>query len=110
MGNDTRVKEVADKNLEKYYLEYVSDLFPSLTILLEKALTIPLSTAVVERSFSKVAIIHNKLRNQLTNPTVDRLLRISLLEDKFLKQLDYDEAYDYWYSSFGERRAAFYFQ
>jgi hypothetical protein len=41
------------------------------------ALVIPVSTAPLERAFSKLKLIKSKIRNRLKNPVLDALLRIS---------------------------------
>ena len=47
-----------------------------------RGVTTPLSTATRERYFSKLGIIKNKLRNRLETPILDKLLRVSLVNQK----------------------------
>lgn len=77
-------------------MQIISELVPSLSLLFERCITVPLSTVACERGFSKLALIKNKLRNRLETETIDRLMRISLLDNDRFKNLNLNEAYIRW--------------
>jgi len=51
-------------------------LFPNVVFLLEVAIICPISNATVERLFSYMKLVKTKLRNQMGDSTLDKLLRI----------------------------------
>ena len=77
-------------------MKIISELVPNLSLFFESCVTVPLSTITCERGFSKLALIKNKLRNPLEPKTIDRLMRISLLDNEKFKSLDLNEAYIKW--------------
>lgn len=61
--------------------------FPNISIALRILLTIPVSVATAERSFSKLKLIKNYLRSRMGQERLQNLAIISI-ESDFLKQLD----------------------
>ena len=53
------------------------ELFPCCMYLLELSIMFPLSVSCIERLFSKMKLIKTHLRNQLSQTSLDSLLRIS---------------------------------
>ena len=51
-------------------------LFPNIVFLLEVAIICPISNATVERLFSFLKLVKTKIRNQLGDSNLDKLLRI----------------------------------
>jgi hypothetical protein len=64
--------------------------FPEISILIMIALVLPMSNAIVERTFSKMNIIHTSMRNRLHVETVTALMLISI-EGKSLPDFMGDE-------------------
>ena len=58
--------------------EAYRSIFPEYFKLLEIILSLPVSTATVERSFSKMRLIKTRLRSRLTDDNLKRLMRISI--------------------------------
>lgn len=63
--------------------------FPNITIALRILLTIPVSVATAERSFSKLKLIKNYLRSRMGQERLENLAIISI-ESDFLKNLEMD--------------------
>ena len=59
------------------YDDVFKSLYPSCMHLLDLSLLFPLSVACVERLFSKMKLIKTRLRNQLSQVSLDSLIRIS---------------------------------
>ena len=55
--------------------------FPNLSRIIEIALTIPLTLASAERSFSKLKIIKNRLRSTMMQDQLDSLMLMSVESD-----------------------------
>ena len=53
-------------------------LFPNIVILLELAIICPISNATVERLFSFLKLVKTKLRNQISDASLDKVLRIKM--------------------------------
>ena len=68
--------------------EILVTLFPNLQMIASISLTLPVSTASVERSFSQVKLIKTCLRNSLTDDRLTQLMRIAI---KSPEQLTEDE-------------------
>ena len=65
---DCAMRPMPPKELLKYILDnYMCDLLPNLSIALRIMLTLPVSVAAGERSFSKLNLIKNYLRSSLRN-------------------------------------------
>ena len=71
----------------------LSSLFPNICVALRIFLTLPVTVASGERSFSKLAYVNNKLRNSSTQ---ERLVALSLLsiECDLARQVDFDNVID----------------
>ena len=82
-----------------------SSLYPTLSKLAGITLTLPVSTAHVERGFSTTSCmkrIKTDLRNRLKTETLDKLIRLSS-EGPSLKIFDYEAAVDLWASKSNRR-------
>ena len=71
-------------------------LFPSLHKLATICLSIPISTASVERSFSDMKLIKNRLRNRLTELSLSNLMKIVIESPEKLTDSDLEEIADVW--------------
>ena len=69
-------------------------LFPNILKLLEMAIICPIGNATVERLFSFLALIKTKLRNNLGDGTLDKLLRIKMEGKEELDDHDLEELVD----------------
>ena len=70
-------------SLEQVFLfmqsfESYRSIFPQTFKLVSILLTIPVWTATVERSFSHMKIIKNRLRNRLSDASLDKLMRVAI--------------------------------
>lgn len=64
--------------------------FPKTCIALGIMLTIPVTSATAERSFSKLKIIKNYLRNTISQDKISKLALISI-ENKISESLNYND-------------------
>ena len=85
--DDMALSEVMSNMSEAHRL-----LFPNIIVLLELAIICPVSNATVERLFSFLKLVKTKLRNQLSDEKLDKILRIKTespehLEDEELEAL-----------------------
>ena len=55
--------------------------YPNLTIVYGLCLTLPVTTASVERSFSKLKLVNNVLRSTMSEPRLSSLLVLSIERD-----------------------------
>ena len=67
-------------------------MFPSLSTLAKVCLTIPVGTVSIERSFSQMKMIKNRLRNGLGDTNLSHLMKIVIespqsLSDEELEQI-----------------------
>jgi hypothetical protein len=93
------------KNIEMNFIEIWKDIFdtdndfsfnyPNLTIIIKIALLIPFSNAHVERIFSEMKLIKNKLRNKMDINTLNNHLMI-LLNGPDVRDFDFEKAYKHW--------------
>ena len=93
------------KNIEMNFIEIWKDIFdtdndfsfnyPNLTIIIKIALLIPFSNAHVERIFSEMKLIKNKLRNKMDINTLNNHLMI-LLNGPDVWDFDFEKAYKHW--------------
>ena len=93
------------KNIEMNFVEiwkYIFDTddnfsfnYPNSTIIIKIALLIPFSNAHVERIFSEMKLIKNKLRNQMDINTLNNHLMV-LLNGSDVKYFDFKKAYEHW--------------
>ena len=79
-----------------------SSLYPTLSKLAAITLTLPISTAHVERGFSTMKRIKTDTRNRLKTETLDKLIRLSSEGSNF-QLFDYDVAVDLWASKSNRR-------
>ena len=77
--------------------EMLSVMFPNLYKMATICLTIPVSTASVERSFSKMKLIKTRLRNSLGEYSLSHLMKISIESPEKLTDGDLQEIVDVWY-------------
>ncbi|KAF0701148.1 zinc finger MYM-type protein 1-like [Aphis craccivora] len=77
------------KVLEKIFSYSVDDIYCNVSIVLRILLTMPVTTASAERSFSKLKLIKNYLRSTLSQEKVTNLTIISI-EKEIADQLKYD--------------------
>lgn len=89
LGSITFVKENPSP-LE--VLKYISknDFFPNVSIALRILLTLPISVATAERSFSKLKLIKNYLRSTMAQERLSDLATISI-EHKVGEHLDHED-------------------
>ncbi|XP_008186326.1 zinc finger MYM-type protein 1-like [Acyrthosiphon pisum] len=71
-------------------LKYSSECFPNIGIALRILLTIPVTSACAERSFSKLKLIKTYLRNKLSQENISGLSIISIEKD-ISESLNYDD-------------------
>lgn len=71
-------------------LTKIRDSFPNLTVTLRILLTMPVTTATAERSFSKLKIIKNYMRTTMTQERLSNLALLSI-ESDLCEQLDYSD-------------------
>jgi len=64
-----------------FYLENLQSTFPTHYVLLHLAITLPVSSCSVERSFSKLKLVKTKLRTTITEERLENLMRISCEQD-----------------------------
>jgi hypothetical protein len=93
------------KNIKMNFIEIWKDIFdtdndfsfnyPNSTIIIKVALLILFSNAHVERIFSEVKLIKNKLRNKMDINTLNNHLMI-LLNGPDIRDFDFEKAYKYW--------------
>lgn len=62
-------------------------LFPNMVILLELAIICPISNATVERLFTFLKLVKTKLRNQIGDETLDKVLRIKTEAPEHLSEV-----------------------
>src|SRR5215203_3789264 len=79
---------------QKYRNEFYFN-YPNLTIIIKIALLIPFSNAHVERIFSEMKLIKNKLRNKMDINTLNNHLMI-LLNGPDVRDFDFEKAYKHW--------------
>ena len=58
--------------------EAYKSIFPQMFSLMNILLAIPMSTATVERSFSQMKLVKNRLRNRLSDVSLPQLMRIAI--------------------------------
>jgi len=81
------------KVLEKIFSYSADDIYCNVSIVLRILLTMPVTTASAERSFSKLKLIKNYLRSTLSQEKVTNLAIISV-EKEIADQLKYDDIID----------------
>ncbi|CAB4018775.1 zinc finger MYM-type 1-like, partial [Paramuricea clavata] len=76
--------------LNHIYDKKLECLYPQICICLRIFLSIPVSVASGERSFSKLALIKNRLRSTMSQERLSSLMLLSI-EHKFARTLDYED-------------------
>ena len=71
-------------------------MFPNLNKIASIGLTIPVSTASVERSFSQMKMIKTRLRNSLSDCSLSHLMRFAIEATEVLSESDLEEIVDVW--------------
>ncbi|XP_071727678.1 uncharacterized protein [Rutidosis leptorrhynchoides] len=66
------------------------DIFPNILLAYEILLTVPVTVASAERSFSKLKLLKSYLRNTMSQDRLNGLAIISI-ENRFLSNVDYDK-------------------
>ena len=84
------IKDLPNNKLQDYFLSNIVESLPFIYSLYERG-----ATTTCERCFSKLGIIKNKLRNRLETPTLDKLLRVSLLNQKEINNFDFKKSYSH---------------
>ncbi|XP_071739856.1 uncharacterized protein [Rutidosis leptorrhynchoides] len=79
------------------------DLFPNVLLAYKILLTVPVTVASAERSFSKLKLLKNYLRNTMSQEQLNRLAIISI-ENRFLSNIDYDKLIELFASKNARRR------
>ncbi|XP_023733928.2 uncharacterized protein LOC111881766 [Lactuca sativa] len=69
------------------------DMFPNVLVAYRILLTVSVTVASAERSFSKLKLLKSYLRSTMTKERLNRLVILSI-ESKFLRSLDYDKIID----------------
>ena len=82
------------------YEKKLECLYPQICICLRIFLSIPVSVASGERSFSKLALIKNRLRSTMSQERLNSLMLLSI-EHKLARTLDYEDLID----SFSQEKA-----
>lgn len=80
-------------NILKFIIGYGNDVFPDLRIALQILLTIAISIATCERSFSKLKLILNYARSTMTQSRLSSLALLSIERENFLN-IDFDGIID----------------
>ena len=71
-------------------------MFPNLHKIVSIGLTIPVSTASVERSFLQMKLIKTRLRNALRDYSLSHLMKIAIEAPEVLSDSDLDEIVNVW--------------
>lgn len=102
----TDFKMAAPIDLLKFiHKQNLQDIYPNIEIALRIFLTIPVTTASCERSFSKLKLIKNYLRSTIGQERLTSMAILSI-EHEFARQISYDEIIDE-FSSLKARKANF---
>lgn len=87
---DEKVITSPEETLNYITINNLADSFPNTSIILRILLTMPVSVATAERSFSKLKIIKNYLRSTMGQNRLSNLAIISIESDQ-LKELDTED-------------------
>ena len=94
------VKNRALTILNSIYEKKIESLYPQICVCLRIFLAIPVSVASGERSFSKLALIKNRLRSTMSQDRLSSLMMLSI-EHKLVRQMNYEKLID----SFADEKA-----
>ena len=75
----------------------LATMFPSLHKIASIRLTIPVSTASVERSFSQIKLIKTRLKNSLNDIRLSHLMKIAIQSPEVLSEIDLETIVNIWY-------------
>ena len=94
------VKQPQDTTASQLKELVSNDMLKAMSLNLNKiasiGLTIPVSTASVERSFSQMKTIKTRLRNSLSDCSLSDLMRIAIEAPEVLSESDLEEIVDVW--------------
>ena len=76
--------------------ETLVSMFPNLNTLANISLSIPVSTASVERSFSQMKLLKTRLRNRLSDKNISHLMKIAIESPDQLQDTDLEEIINVW--------------
>ena len=90
-----------EKSMKLQLKELVSNdmmrtLFPNLSKIATISLSIPVSTASVERSFSQMKLIKSRLRSSLSNTSLSHLMKIAIESPAELTDIELEGIVDVW--------------
>ncbi len=71
-------------------MKHIKAFFPQMFCLINVLLSIPMSTATVERSFSQMKLVKNRLWNRLSDVSLAILMRVAI-EGPELTDIDFEE-------------------
>ena len=77
--------------------ETLISMFPNLNTLANICLTIPIGTALVERSFSQMKMIKTLLRSCRGEKSLSHLMKIAIESPEKLSDSDLENGVDIWY-------------
>ena len=92
-----KIKQCSDMNEVIRLLQQFGHSYPRLSKVYDFILTLPISAATNERSFSKMKLIKNYLRSNLTNENLEHLL-ICLAERDLIEELNLSKLATAWVS------------
>ncbi|XP_025425056.1 zinc finger MYM-type protein 1-like [Sipha flava] len=82
--------QFSQQNLELIYNKKLQEIYPNITTSLRIVLTIPVTVASAERSFSKLKLIKNHLRSTMSNERLTGLALLSI-ESHLAQELDLED-------------------
>ena len=92
-----RPRDTTASQLKELVSSYMlKAMFPNLHKMASIGLTIPVSTASVERSFSQMKLIKTRLRNALCDCSLSHLMKIAIEAPEVLSDSDLDEIVNVW--------------
>ncbi len=86
----TQPPTLQDVKTEMESTSAYTDIFPEIFKLMNLILALPVGTASVERSFSKMKLIKTRLRNRISDSTLPKLMRIAI-EGPEQSEIDFSE-------------------
>jgi len=79
-------------------------MYPNILFLMQATVTLPVSTATMERNFSYMKQIKTRLRSRLLPESIDHLMRIAIEGPNKLRDIDFDAVTNIWYRQKPNRR------
>ena len=76
--------------------DMLTAMFPNLSTLGNICLSIPVSIASVERSFSQMKLLKTRLRNRLSDSSLSHLMKIAIESPDKLSDRDTEEIVNVW--------------